>query len=193
MRRDRDLMKVEHGKKALKNNGNINSKINKSAGKKWLPGQIDGVVLKELSPQTDARGMLCETFRLDQLPTGLQPVMSYVSYTRPGVSRGPHEHQEQTDIFSFIGPGNFLLKLWDNRAASSTYLRKMEINAGRDNPLTITIPPGVVHGYKNIDQKEVGMVVNCPDRLYRGWKKKEEVDEIRHEDNPGGGFSMDSD
>ncbi len=186
-------MKVEHGKTGPENNLNINSITKEPAGNKWLRGQIDGVVVKELSPQADARGMLCETFRLDQLPAGLQPVMSYLSYTKPGVSRGPHEHREQTDIFSFIGPGSFLLKLWDNRAASATYLRKMEIKAGRDNPLTIIIPPGVVHGYKNIDQKEVGMVVNYPDRLYRGWKKEEEVDEIRHEDNPGAGFSMDND
>ena len=27
------------------------------------------------------------------------------------------------------------------------------------------------------------MVLNYPDRLYRGLDKKEEVDEIRHEDN----------
>ena len=26
------------------------------------------------------------------------------------------------------------------------------------------------------------MVLNYPDKLYRGWGKKEEVDEIRHED-----------
>ena len=44
------------------------------------------------------------------------------------------------------------------------------------------VPPGVVHGYQNISTSIDGMVLNYPDKLYRGWKKKEEVDEVRHED-----------
>jgi dTDP-4-dehydrorhamnose 3,5-epimerase len=43
------------------------------------------------------------------------------------------------------------------------------------------VPPGVVHGYINISDRD-GMVLNYPDKLYKGWGKKEEVDEIRHED-----------
>jgi dTDP-4-dehydrorhamnose 3,5-epimerase len=45
----------------------------------------------------------------------------------------------------------------------------------------VVVPPGVVHGYKNISDRD-GMVLNYPDKLYKGWGKKEEVDEIRHED-----------
>ena len=117
--------------------------------------------------------------------------MSYISYTEPGITRGPHEHTEQTDIFSFVGPGNFLLKLWDNRKESSTYLNFTEIYAGQDNPITVIIPPGVVHGYKNISVTARGMVLNFPDRLYMGWGKKEAVDEIRHEDENDSPFQMD--
>ena len=54
----------------------------------------------------------------------------------------------------------------------------MELNVGEDNPLLVIIPPGVVHGYKNISSHTRGMVFNYPDRLYRGWGKIEEVDEI---------------
>lgn len=117
-------------------------------------------------------------------------MMSYVSYTEPGASRGPHEHAEQTDIFSFLGPGNFRLKLWDNRNGSESYGNYMEIFAGKDNPLTVVIPPGVAHGYKNISTLERGMVINYPDRLYRGWGKKEMVDEIRHEADAESPFYM---
>lgn len=158
---------------------------------RWSKGKIDGVIIKPLVKYPDRRGFLCETFRLDELPPGLKPVMSYISYTEPGITRGPHEHTEQTDIFSFVGPGNFLLKLWDNRKGSSTYLNFMEIFAGRDNPITVVIPPGVVHGYKNISVAERGMVLNFPDRLYMGWGKKEAVDEIRHEDEKNSPFQMD--
>jgi len=157
----------------------------------WSKGQIDGVIIKKLVKFLDRRGFLCETFRLDELPPDLKPVMSYVSYTEPGIVRGPHEHIEQTDIFAFVGPGNFFLKLWDNRKGSVTYGNCLEIFAGRDNPLTVVVPPGVVHGYQNISLTERGMVLNFPDRLYMGWCKKETVDEIRHEDDVGSPFQMD--
>lgn len=150
-------------------------------------GKIEGVMIKKLDKYVDNRGYLIETFRIDQLAEGLRPQMSYVSYTRPGIARGPHEHREQTDIFCFIGPGSFKLKLWDNREGSPTYGNFMEIVGGRenqnnrDNLISVIVPPGVVHGYKNISNED-GMVLNFPDKLYRGWGKREEVDEIRHED-----------
>ena len=145
-------------------------------------GEIEGVVIDKLIKFSDERGFLVETFRMDNLPDNLQPVMSYVSYTRPGIARGPHEHIKQTDIFCFMGPCNFKIKLWDNRKESKTYRWCMEIVGGKDNPIRVVVPPGVVHGYKNISKEVDGMVLNYPDKLYRGWDKKEEVDEIRHED-----------
>ncbi len=157
---------------------------NKQTGAQaWSKGQIEGVEIKQLTKFVDRRGFLCETFRLDELPRDLKPVMSYVSYTEPGVARGPHEHREQTDIFAFLGPGNFLLRLWDNRPESPTRGNFMELIVGADNPVTVIIPPGVVHGYRNISAAERGMVLNFPNRLYRGWGRQEEVDEIRHEDD----------
>ena len=145
-------------------------------------GEISGVFIEKLNRFIDKRGFLLETVREDDLPVGIRPVMSYISYTKPGVTRGPHEHQEQTDIFCFMGPGNFKIKLWDNRKESKTYRCCMEIIGGEDNPIRVIVPPGVVHGYKNISKEVDGMVLNYPDKLYRGWGKKEEVDEIRHED-----------
>ena len=145
-------------------------------------GEIEGVVIEKLIKFSDERGFLIETFRVDNLPDDLQPVMSYASYTKPGIARGPHEHLKQTDIFCFMGPGNFKIKLWDNRKRSKTYGCCMEIIGGEDNPIRVIVPPGVVHGYKNMSQEVDGMVLNYPDKLYRGRDRKEEVDEIRHED-----------
>ena len=145
-------------------------------------GEIEGVIVEQLTKFSDERGFLVETFRIDNLPIGLEPVMSYVSYTKPGVSRGPHEHMEQTDIFCFMCPGNFKIKLWDNRKESKTFGCYMDMVGGDDNPIRIIVPPGIAHGYKNISKEAMGMVLNYPDQLYQGWTRKEEVDEIRHED-----------
>ena len=142
---------------------------------------IKGVLIKKITKYTDERGYLVETFREDTLPDRLKLVMCYVAFTKPGASRGPHEHLKQTDVTCFIGPGNFKIKLWDNRKKGKPYGSFMEITGGRDNPLLIMIPPGIVHGYKNISE-DLGMVINYSDKLYKGWNKLEEVDEIRHED-----------
>ncbi len=144
-------------------------------------GNIEGVELRNLKKNVDRRGWLCEIYRSDE--DNFKPLMSYVSYTYPGVKRGPHKHKFQTDFFIFLGPGNFEITLWDDREDSKSYGNKMVIYGGLDNPITLLIPPGVVHGYKNVSN-EMGMVINLPDKLYRGEGKKEEVDEIRYENIP---------
>jgi dTDP-4-dehydrorhamnose 3,5-epimerase len=116
--------------------------------------------------------------------------MAYISSTQPGVTRGPHEHVDQADFFCFIGPSNFKLRLWDNRAASETYNHVMTLFVGADNPKAVIIPKGVVHAYRNIGTTD-GIVVNCPNRLYMGENKREQIDEIRHEDDPHTIFRMD--
>jgi dTDP-4-dehydrorhamnose 3,5-epimerase len=149
---------------------------------KFKKGIIEGVIIDKLNKLIDSRGFLLETFRADNLPNDLRPVMSYISYTRPGITRGPHEHLGQTDIFCFMGPGNFRIKLWDNRKESRSFGYCMETRGGENNPMRVIVPPGVVHGYQNISPSIDGMVLNYPDKLYRGWENKEKVDEVRHED-----------
>jgi len=148
----------------------------------FTQGEIEGVIIEKLEKFSDDRGYLVETFRIDNLSSKLRPVMSYVSYTKPGVTRGPHEHREQTDIFCFMGPGNFKIRLWDNRKGCGSYGNFMELVGGKDNPIILIVPSGIVHGYKNISKEVSGMVLNYPDKLYGGLDKKEKIDEIRHED-----------
>lgn len=150
---------------------------------------IDGVVITRLTPHADRRGCLWEIFREDELPAELMPAMAYLSETKPGATRGPHEHLQQTDLFCFFGPAIFHLYLWDNRPESSTYrFHEMVILGGE--PTTVIIPPGVVHAYRNVGDVP-GLVINCPNRLYRGEKKMDPVDEIRHEDDPNSIFQLD--
>jgi dTDP-4-dehydrorhamnose 3,5-epimerase len=150
----------------------------------FTEGDIAGVVVYALKKFHDDRGWLAELFRHDEIAAEFYPVMAYISVTEPGVQRGPHEHVDQADLFCFMGPGNFQLGLWDNRADSPTYNYKMTMTVGEDDARAVIVPKGVVHTYRNVSETQKGVVINCPNRLYMGEGKKELVDEIRHEDDP---------
>src|SRR6266404_5309847 len=146
-------------------------------------GEIKDVVVRDLRKFNDPRGCLVELFRHDEVAAEFFPAMAYISSTNPGVARGPHEHVDQADLFCFIGPSNFKLRMWDHRSDSSTFNNVMTLIVGEDFPKSVIVPLGVVHAYQNVGTVD-GVVVNCPNRLYMGKDKREEIDEIRHEDNP---------
>lgn len=152
-------------------------------------GDIKDVVVYPLKRFFDERGWLAELFRFDELNEEFYPVMSYISFTKPGIQRGPHEHVEQADLFCFIGPSTFKMRMWDNRPDSPTFNRMMTLYVGEDDPRAVVVPKGVVHGYKNVGEVD-GMVINCPNRLYMGEGKTEAIDEIRHEDDADTAFKM---
>jgi len=152
-------------------------------------GEINDVVIRDLRKLNDGRGRLVELFRHDDLAPEFFPAMAYTSSTRPGVTRGPHEHVDQADLFCFLGPSNFKLRMWDNRATSATLRNVMTLIVGADNPKSVLIPKGVVHAYQNVGDVD-GVVINCPNRLYMGDGRRQPVDEIRHEDDPDTIFIM---
>ena len=143
--------------------------------------EIQGVKVRQPKCRKDDRGWLAEVWRSDE-DNALEepsPEMAYVSVTKPGVSRGPHEHIHQTDRFVFL-TGSWRVKLWDNRKCIGTTGRVMILELSQ--PTVVIVPPGVVHAYVNVSLRSA-MVLNLPDKLYRGKLKLEEVDEIRHEEN----------
>ena len=156
----------------------------------FTEGAIDGVAVRDLRKFTDERGWLTELFRQDELTEEFYPTMAYISSTEPRITRGPHEHVDQADLFCFIGPSNFKLRMWDNRSRSKTLNHVMTLIVGEDNPKSVLVPLGVVHAYQNVGAVP-GIVINCPNRLYAGKGKRKEVDEIRHEDDPETIFRMD--
>jgi dTDP-4-dehydrorhamnose 3,5-epimerase len=158
--------------------------------KTFKRGAIKGVRVGDLKKHVDERGWLSELFRHDELEEEFYPQMGYVSQSEPGVQRGPHEHVDQADLFCFIGPSNFKMRLWDNRPDSETYLSVMTLFVGQDNPKSVLVPKGVVHVYRNVGHN-VGIVLNFPNRLFMGENRKQEVDEIRHEDDPDTIFRLD--
>jgi dTDP-4-dehydrorhamnose 3,5-epimerase len=156
----------------------------------FKPGEIRDVVVRELSRAEDERGWLAELFRADELSEEFHPAMAYISSSKPGVIRGPHEHTDQADLFCFIGPSNFKVRMWDNRPDSETFHHVMTLTAGEDKPRAVLVPKGVVHAYRNVGDVD-GVVINCPNRLYMGAGKRDGVDEIRHEDDAATIFRID--
>jgi dTDP-4-dehydrorhamnose 3,5-epimerase len=148
--------------------------------------ELPGVIVRRLKRFSDDRGWLVELFRDDELPEGFKPAMGYLSVTRPGVARGPHEHDDQADGFVFLS-GEFEITLWENRPGRERV--KRVLIAGENNPLFLVVPAGVVHAYRNVGENDAH-VLNFPDRLYKGWGRKEPVDETRHEDI-GSEFQLD--
>jgi dTDP-4-dehydrorhamnose 3,5-epimerase len=147
---------------------------------KWIP----------LKFFNDARGWLVELFRNDLIDPAYHPVMAYVSQTRPGVSRGPHEHVDQSDYFCFFGPGTFRVYLWDARPDSPSVGVKEVREVGEKLPFALIVPPGIVHAYKNVGEAD-GLVFNGANRLYAGWLKQDAVDEIRHEADANSKYTLD--
>ena len=145
---------------------------------------MEGLEVRELLLYEDRRGWLGEIMREDE--TDFRPAMSYLSMTRPGLVRGPHEHEKQTDYFCFVG--KFRLYFWDNRKGSATYGESRTIDTN-ENPTVAVVAPGIVHAYKNISESD-GLVINLPDRLFMGEGKAEPIDEIRHEDDPSSPFRI---
>ena len=185
-------MKTRAKVKAKKKPG-VKTRAAKKENPAACASSLPGVRVELFAPAADSRGWLTELFRADALEQAgmgeAQPVMGYLSMTRPGVTRGPHEHREQTDFFAFTGPSDFEVTLWDNRQSSPTFGQREMFVLGVSRPSTLIVPPGVVHAYRNVGKVE-GWAFNFPNRLYRGPGRSEQVDEIRYEDDPDSPFRL---
>ena len=126
-------------------------------------GLIDGIIIKNLKPILDERGYLQECFRSDW--TMYKKFgQAYVTIAFPNIVKAWHMHKNQTDNMTCVY-GNAKLVLYDNRNESPTYKKLNEIFFGEKNPLLITIPPFIWHGFKAIGGRKI-IVLNCPTELY---------------------------
>jgi len=124
---------------------------------------IEGVVKKKLTPILDERGFLQECFRSDW-PMFNKFGQAYITVAFPNVVKAWHLHKIQTDNMVCIW-GNAKLVLCDNRERSSTYKKINEIFFGEKNPLLVSIPPNIWHGFKAVGNNKM-MVLNVPTELY---------------------------
>jgi dTDP-4-dehydrorhamnose 3,5-epimerase len=151
-----------------------------------LPGDapIDGVEVRPLTWRPDARGAILECWRESWgVHDGCRQV--YLSETLPGVVKAFHSHRIQTDHFVCIA-GRVLLVLFDDREGSPTrYVLEEHVLSPDRGPKAVSIPPGVLHGWKAISETPA-IVLNAVSREYDG------TDEYRRPaDSPADGMTYD--
>ena len=133
---------------------------------------IEGVKTKKLRVIPDERGWLMEILRSDdELFDKFGQV--YVTTAYPGVVKAWHYHKKQTDNFTCI-KGMMKVALYDAREDSPTYKEVNEFFVGEKNPILISVPPGVYHGFKAIGT-ETAYFLSIPTLPYN----YEEPDEFR--------------
>jgi dTDP-4-dehydrorhamnose 3,5-epimerase len=124
---------------------------------------IQGVTTRRLKMIPDERGSLMEMLRNDWSEF-MQFGQVYITAVFPGVVKAWHFHKLQTDFFVCVS-GMAKVVLYDAREDSPTKGEIREFFIGALNPLLLTIPPGVYHGFKGISQ-ETTLIVNIPTHTY---------------------------
>lgn len=124
---------------------------------------IDGVKIKKLKINTDERGRLGEILRVDdEIFEKFGQVYFTTAY--PGVIKAWHYHKNQRDNFAAV-KGMIKLVLYDSRENSPTFKTINEFFIGEHNPIMVSIPPVVYHGFKCISSEEA-VVINTPTMPY---------------------------
>jgi len=152
-------------------------------------GEIQGVVFRPLVVHKDLRGSLAELFRTDELPPEFHPQMATMSWTEPGMVRGPHEHMGQSNLLIFPGSQRFQLILWDNRPNSLTYRHVTRRVVGGAQPVSVLLPAGIVHAYQNVSDS-VALSMNLPNQLFKGERRQSTDEAVRHEQDESSPFQL---
>lgn len=133
---------------------------------------IDGVKTKNLRVIPDERGWLMEILRNDD-DIYQEFGQVYITTAYPGVTKAWHMHKKQTDNFTCIH-GMMKVALYDARENSPTYGELNEFFVGEKNPMLISVPPFVYHGFKGIGT-EIAYFISVPTLPY----SYDEPDEFR--------------
>lgn len=124
---------------------------------------IEGVVVKPLRVIPDDRGRLMEVLRADD-PLFEKFGQVYVTTAYPGVVKAWHRHRKQRDCLTVVA-GMAKIALYDDRPDSATRGEVMEVVAGVHNPVLVTVPREVWHGFKCVSETEC-MVMNLVSECY---------------------------
>ncbi|GAW29461.1 dTDP-4-dehydrorhamnose 3,5-epimerase family protein [Carboxydocella sp. ULO1] len=140
---------------------------------------IAGVKVKKLIKHVDDRGFFMEILRDDdELLTRFG--QASMSLTYPGVIKAFHYHKKQDDLW-FFPVGNAQVVLYDLRQDSPTYKMTNVFYMGEHNPILLTIPKGVAHGYRVLGNEPAVIVYfttesydrNNPDEFRIAWNDPE--------------------
>jgi dTDP-4-dehydrorhamnose 3,5-epimerase len=118
---------------------------------------IKGVQVKKLKIIPDERGRLMEILRSDD-KMFKKFGQVYMTTAYPGVVKAWHFHKKQDDNFTCV-QGKMRLALYDARKNSTTHGEINEFVISPDDPMLVTIPKNVYHGFKCVGDKEA-IVIN---------------------------------
>ena len=119
---------------------------------------IQDLIITPLRKIPDERGSIMHMLRADA-PHYIKFGEIYFSTAYPGVIKGWHEHTIQTQNYAVI-EGMIKLVLYDNRTSSKSYKSIQEVFLGELNYSLVTIPTGIIMGYKCIGNK-TSILANC--------------------------------
>ncbi len=131
---------------------------------------IQGVTIKKLKYIPDERGRLMEILRSDD-KIFKKFGQLYITTNYPGVVKAWHYHRKQTDNICCL-KGKIKIALYDARNNSKTKGEINEFISGENDPMLISIPPGIYHGWKCISKTEA-IIICLPTELYN-YKKPDE-------------------
>jgi len=130
-----------------------------------------GIIVRRLRWHVDPRGCLTEVFRMSwgndrDIRESNHTRQVYISATARGVVKGWHLHQIQSDRF-FLLSGRALLVTCDLRALGPHVAPGPFVETMLDvrDPVSVTVLPGVAHGWIALDDCAI---LNCVSHEYRG-------------------------
>lgn len=124
---------------------------------------IQGILVKKLRVMCDERGRLMEILRNDE-EAFKKFGQVYLTTAYPGVTKAWHYHRKQWDNFCVVR-GMMKIVCYDSREGSPTRGEVNEFFAGENNPIVVTIPPLVYHGFKCVSDIEA-VVINTVSEPY---------------------------
>ena len=138
-----------------------------STNAEWAlkPPAIEGVQFREVKNVITPTSVVKEGYRTDWgFPTReIRHLMSVTA--RPNAILAWHRHAIQTDHV-FVVHGTFRAALYDGREDSPSFQTVETFMLSHLRPGLLLIPPGVWHGFQNLDGWE-GIYINFFDREYQ--------------------------
>ena len=123
--------------------------------------KINGIEIVKLNQIVDAKGSVLHMIKSSS-PEFKNFGECYISEINYNSIKGWKLHSKQTQNIS-VPSGKIKMILYDFREDSSTFNQLIKITLGRpNNYFRITIPPGIIYGFKCISSPNA-LLVNCTD------------------------------
>ena len=147
---------------------------------------IKDVAIKKVVRHSDDRGFFSEIIKESEETFHEVKQTSYTE-TYPGVIKAFHWHKKQWDIW-FVVSGNMQIVLHDMREDSETRGETQVVYAGKDNPVLVSIPPYVAHGYRVLGNEKACLFYHTSE----AYNPKEPDEERIDFDDPKIGFNWET-